>query len=68
MRVRIESDDGEVLGEFVTLCPFDDIPPGVVIHDARPYVLRWDRCKPGEPPVYREPSWSIVEPLGWGRG
>lgn len=68
MRVRIENDDGEPVGEFVTLCPFDTYPPAVVIYEARPYVLQPMRCKPGEPPVYREPSWSIVEPIGWGHG
>jgi hypothetical protein len=68
MRIRIETDDGTTLGEFVTLRPSGEYPPDVVLYQGTPYQLRPERCRAGEPPVYREPAWSIVEPIGWGCG
>lgn len=68
MRIRIEADDGAPVGEFVTLRTFGEYPPDVVLYQGRPYQLRPSLCRPGEPPVYREPGWSLVEPIGWGCG
>lgn len=67
MRIRIVNDDQETVGEFVTLVDVGIVPP-VVLYENRPYVLCPELCRPGEPPVYREPAWSIVEPIGWGHG
>ena len=67
MRIRIVNDDDEVVGEFVILVEHSR-PPAVVMYEGRPHVPAPELCRAGEPPVYREPGWSLVEPIGWGCG